>query len=95
VYAILRRRLEARRTPKTAAVSVAARIDPSNSPLMSEPPNSVAATIPVTRAVMTVPPMASRSDGPITLRSSSVRALRPPSKRINASAAVPTWPASS
>ena len=88
-------RVEPRRTENTAALSVAARIDPRSNPSSTEKSNSQAAANPAITAVRMVPTNASPLAARRTGLTSSKPAARPPSNRISASAITPTVCASS
>ena len=89
-----RRSVESRSTAKMAAPSVAAMMLPTSRPSLVENPNRAAAASPVITAVRTVPMMARLMATPSTGRISSNPAFSPPSKRIRASATIPTSRAS-
>ena len=95
VRATLRRSVEPRSRAKIAAPSVAATIDPSNSPSSSERSKIHQAASPAIMAVRSVPTNASDSAEPSTERISPKLAVRPPSNRISASATIPIVRASS
>ena len=88
---VARRRLsvDPRSSAKIAAPSVAASTDPSSRPLRVERSKSNTAAKPVTTAVTIVPTTARLSAGVSTGRISSSPEVRPPSKRIRASAMIP------
>ena len=85
-----RRRPAPRSSENTAAPSVDATIEPSSNPSSSEKSNSQEAAKPVTTAVISVPGTARAIAGRSTGRISPQPAVRPPSKRISASAMTPT-----
>ena len=80
---------EVRSTAKMAAPSVAAMIEPSSSPSVSDRSSSTIAATPPIAAVRRVPKSARLIAGRSTGRMSSQPAVRPPSKRISASAITP------
>jgi hypothetical protein len=88
--------VEPRSSAKIAAPSVDATIDPISRPSrVPKSSNSPAAVSPVIAAVMNVPTRARLTAGRSTGRISSKPAVRPPSKRIRASATTPMVRASS
>ena len=95
VRASLRFSVEPRSTEKTAAPSVAARIEPSSRPSSAEKSNSQEAVSPAITAVASVPRKARLSEGRSTGRISPQPDPRPPSNRISARAMTPTVRASS
>src|SRR5215211_4852018 len=87
--------LDPRSTEKTAAPSVAATIEPSNSPWSVLRSSSQPAARPTIAPVATVPRVASERLGHSTGRISSQPAASPPSNRISARAITPIVRASS
>ena len=87
--------LEPRSTEKIAALSVAATIEPMSIPSSIERSSSHAAVSPTPTAVRIVPANASERLVDSTGRISPQPALRPPSKRISATAMMPIVWASS
>lgn len=77
-------------TENTAAASVEDMIAPTSSPVVSENPNTQAATEPAMSAVTATPMVASATPCPRTGRMSSQAVSRPPEKRMNASATTPS-----
>jgi hypothetical protein len=90
-----RRRRDPRSTAKIAAPSVDETIAPMSIPSSSDMSNSHVAARPVMSAVPNVPSTAMLIEAPSTGRISSKPLASPPSKRMSASATIPTVRASS